>query len=165
MTAHVSRVMGQPNNVFIAFGLQGPSIRLADFGCAGRMATEGKLVGLARARGTTSELDVPEVAAAMLGPLGGPVVDPHPRCLGAPHDVWSLAQRVFPSLLPLEACCVGDPTWKACAVPLLEACGGSLPALRPTTHALSTFFAAVARGQPAATALSACGAGVAPCTV
>jgi hypothetical protein len=141
----VSLLFVQTNNIFITFSLQGPSIRLADFGCARMLRQDGKLSPVQGLR-----QDAPEVAAAVA------VADPGSRVrasVGPPYDVWCLGTRILPSLLPPGLCSRADVTWGTSALPLLAACTSDVPTTRPTTHQLSVFFQRVASGSSAATAL------------
>jgi hypothetical protein len=130
----------------VGFTHAGPSIRLADFGCAAIM----RKCGLAHPRGTLSE--APEVQAAIAQARADGA--PYPLCVGPAQDVWSLGKRVLPALFPVHECASADATWLSAALPLLASCAASCPRDRPSTQQLSLFFSSVALGDTAETSLT-----------
>ncbi len=131
--------------MFIVFSAIGPSIRLADFGCAGMMRRD---TGLTTTRGARAEAPEEKVALAAERDVDRPL------CLGAKYDVWCAGRRIFPRLLPGDVCSGSDSTWAASARPLLDSCVADVPDHRPTPQQLSCFFSCVAQGLTAALALA-----------
>lgn len=132
----------QTDNIMISFTQFGPSAKIGDLGCGGRL----QRCGFAPARGTRGE--GPEVHAAIAACKG----PQRPLCVSPAHDVWQFGERVLPRLLPREWCMAQDWSWGACALPLLDSCAAASPQERPSTQCLSSFFHHIAGGAPAATA-------------